>query len=302
LRAQPNEEQSMISNESNAAATAETEPEAGENYFVSMTDMMVGVLFIFIIMLMVFALDFRTKTDVQDSAIEASREVARKLEALQQDVKAEIAVMDRSQEARRTLLTTLKSQLEADGMDVQVDDANGVLRLTEDAVRFDVNQATLPERARTNVGRIARVLEKVIPTYVACRVSAGQNKCRTGVDSSVETVFIEGHTDQTGDDKLNWPLSVERSVNTYREIVAAAPVLRSLRNTRNEEIISVSGYASTRPIDPNDNRDAFARNRRIDLRFVMELDARQRLRQIVTLTDAMKVEIDRLTATRGGKR
>ena len=41
-------------------------------------------------------------------------------------------------------------------------------------------------------------------------------------------------------------LSAERSVNTYREIVTIAPALRSLRNTRNEEIVSVSGYASTR--------------------------------------------------------
>jgi len=34
----------MITNESNAAAEAGAEAEAGENYFVSMTDMMVGVL------------------------------------------------------------------------------------------------------------------------------------------------------------------------------------------------------------------------------------------------------------------
>ena len=33
--------------------------EGGENYFVSMTDMMVGMLFLFIILLMVFALNYR---------------------------------------------------------------------------------------------------------------------------------------------------------------------------------------------------------------------------------------------------
>jgi flagellar motor protein MotB len=294
----------MHSEEGNPAAEAEAE--AGENYFVSMTDMMVGVLFIFIIMLMVFALDFRTKSDVQDTAMDVTSKVARKLEELQLDVKAEISSMDRSQEARRKLLKTLKTQLQADGMDVQVDEANGVLRLTEEAVRFDTSQSTLVERARLNVDRIARVLEKVLPGYVACRLTGGQNKCRSGVDSSVETVFIEGHTDSTGarggDDQSNWQLSVERSVNTYREIVTVAPVLRSLRNTRNEEIISVSGYASTRPIDPNENRDAWTKNRRIDLRFVMEVDSRQRLKQIMTLTDAMKVEIDRLIPTRGDSR
>jgi hypothetical protein len=60
-----------------------SESEEGENYFVSMTDMMVGVLFIFIIMLMIFALDFRTKTDVQDNAIDVARQVARKLDDLE---------------------------------------------------------------------------------------------------------------------------------------------------------------------------------------------------------------------------
>ena len=57
------------------ADESDSESEEGENYFVSMTDMMVGVLFIFIIMLMIFALDFRTKTDVQNNAIDVAREV-----------------------------------------------------------------------------------------------------------------------------------------------------------------------------------------------------------------------------------
>ncbi|MGM4877056.1 OmpA/MotB family protein [Bradyrhizobium sp. 956_D2_N1_5] len=290
----------MIADE--GAATADE----GDNYFVSMTDMMVGVLFVFIIMLMVFALDFRTKTDVQDNAIDVAREVARKLEDLQRDVQAEISSMDRSQQTRRKLLATLKTELEADGMDVKIDEANGVLRLTEDAVRFDVGQSVLLERARLNVDKIALVLNRVIPAYVACRTVAQQNGCRKQQDSNIETIFIEGHTDSTGargsDDRYNWQLSVERSVNTYREMVTAAPSLRSLRNTRNEEIISVSGYASTRPIDANENREAWAKNRRIDLRFVMEVDSRQRLKQIMNLTDAMKFEIDRLVTASGSRR
>ena len=239
-----------------------SESEEGENYFVSMTDMMVGVLFIFIIMLMIFALDFRTKTDVQDNAIDVAREVARKLDDLQKDVKAEIATMDRSQETRRKLLTTLKSELKADGMDVQIDEANGVLRLTEDAVQFDASQSILLDRAKFNVGQIARVLEKVIPDYVACRIPAGQNRCRAGLDSSIETVFIEGHTNSTGarggDDRYNWQLSAERSVNTYREIVTVAPACvryatRAMRRSFRSRAM--------RPLDrsiPNETREAWA--------------------------------------------
>ena len=66
--------------------------------------------------------------------------------------------------------------------------------------------------------------------------------------------------------------------------------------------MSVSGYASTRPIDPNENREAWAKNRRIDLRFVMEVDAKQRLKQIINLTETMKGEIERLVTVSGGRK
>ena len=86
-------------------------------------------------------------------------------------------------------------------------------------------------------------------------------------------------------------LSTERAVNTYRELIAVSPSLRLLRNNRNEEVISVSGYSSTRPIDPRALRDAWDRNRRIDLRFVMDNDPRRNLEHILHVTDEMRAEI-----------
>ena len=281
--------------------------EEGENYFISMTDMMVGVLFIFIIMLMVFALDFRSKTDVQENAVEVAREVAAKLADLRDQVHGEIASLDRAQDARRQLLRDLQGQLRAEGLDVQVDEANGVLRLTENAVRFDASRSDLGEVARTNVGKIARVLDRVLPGYSACKLNDGVTACREDLGSAIDTVFVEGHTDVTGPkdpverDKRNWQLSAERSVNTYRALLVDSPALHLLRNHRGQEIVSVSGYSSTRPIDPGDGAEAWARNRRIDLRFVMEVESKQRLKQILALTDDMQHQIDRLTKASGGK-
>lgn len=51
------------------------ELEEGESYYVSMTDMMVGVLFIFIIMLSFFALNYRTTTATLTSAKDAQTAV-----------------------------------------------------------------------------------------------------------------------------------------------------------------------------------------------------------------------------------
>lgn len=281
--------------------------EAGENYFVSMTDMMVGVLFIFIIMLMVFALDFRSKTDVQESAVEVARQVAAKLAELREQVHGEISTLDRAQEVRRQLLRDLQGQLRAEGLDVQVDEANGVLRLTENAVRFDANRSDLGDAARGNVGKIARVLDRILPAYSACRAGDGAQACRDDLGSAIDTVFVEGHTDVTGPkdpgerDRRNWQLSAERSVNTYRALLTDSPGLHTLRNHRGQEIVSVSGYSSTRPVDPGEGVDAFARNRRIDLRFVMEVESKQRLKEILALTDDMQHQIDRLTAASASK-
>jgi chemotaxis protein MotB len=265
------------------------------NYFVPMTDMMVGVLFIFILMLMAFALDFRRTTDAQETALKVAHEVAIKLDPLQSAVREQMALLDKAQQDRRELLQDIRTQLAGEGLSVQIDEASGVLRLNEDAVRFAPNHADLVDHNKDNVGKIAQVLERVLPKYVSCH-NWQTSVCSTTKDTALETLFIEGHTDTTGIDNSNWVLSTERAVNTYRELIAVSPSLRLLRNNRNEEVISVSGYSSTRPIDPRAIRDAWDRNRRIDLRFVMDNDPRRNLEQILHVTDEMRQQINRLRA------
>lgn len=274
----------------------------GENYFVSMTDMMVGVLFVFIIMLMTFALDFRRTTDTQEDALVVAQQVAEKLDRLQGDVRGEIARLDQVAQDRQAMLSDIRRQLAQEGLNVQIDEANGVLRLTEDAVRFAPGRADLVDANKDNVGKIARVLARVLPKYTPCRGGVGAEKpgCTPLAGAAIETVFIEGHTDTTGQDAENWMLSTARAVATYRELVAVAPALRALLNLRREEVLSVSGYAATRPIDARVAREAFDRNRRIDLRFVMETDSRQGLSRILSVTDDMQGEISRLRSAAGG--
>jgi len=275
--------------------------EEDENYFVSMTDMMVGILFIFIIMLMVFALNFKQKTDVSVEQIErleqARRQaelVAERLGSLKEQVRAELQQIDKSDQVRSALLQQIRARLAAQGLDVQIDLANGVLRLTEDAVRFPASSAALTGPASANVRKIALVLREVLPAYASC-VPTQNVTCATDPDAtSVETVFIEGHTDVTGSDEANWQLSTERAVNTYRQITASEPVLRTLTNRAQREIISVSGYAATRPVIDETNTVAYASNRRIDLRFVMEVDGGKRLQEVLELTDEMEGQLQNL--------
>ena len=146
-----------------------------------------------------------------------------------------------------------------------------------------------------------RVLGRVLPKYAPCR-AAPAPACFDLAGAALETLFIEGHTDATGIDAANWQLSTARAVSTYRQIIAEVPPLRSLRNRHSEEIISVSGYAATRPLDPSNAPQAWDRNRRIDLRFVMETDNRLGLEHILKVTDDMRGEIDRLRKASGAQK
>lgn len=266
--------------------------EEDENYFVSMTDMMVGILFIFIIMLMVFALNFRQKTDEQENKLEIAEELAQQIEELQSRIGQEFAMLNEADAARRRLLETLRDRLQAEGLSVEIDEANGVLRLAENAVRFASDRSDLNAQAKTNVQKIANVLADTLPGYTQC---AEVSKCPPSNEvNRIETVFIEGHTDVTGSDDRNWQLSTERAVNTYRTVIETAPTLRALRNKEHREILSVSGYSSTRPVSQGQSTQDYDINRRIDLRFVMEANQRERLSEVSRLLGDMEKKIQAL--------
>jgi chemotaxis protein MotB len=259
-----------------------------QNYFVSMTDMMVGMLFIFIILLMSFALAFRQQTDVQlvrtkeqTDKIEIAVDVGRKLDELESKIRRQLDEIREASQLRMRLLTEMKDRLARERLIVEISPSGDVLRLTEQAVLFPANQWTLA--AKDNVDKIARVMSRVLPAYAICAKTRQAPGCRSENQASVETVFIEGHTDETGPDDRNWILSAQRAASTYRELTTVAPELRGILNRRAEEILSISGYSSTRRADTSGNAAAWERNRRIDLRFVMDTDPRARLEEASAL-------------------
>jgi len=283
------------------------EAEEEENYFVSMTDMMVGILFIFIIMLMVFALQFQQQTDNSEGQLEEVlarvEEVAEQLRVLRNNIESELDELSQSQKERTALLTDLERELKAVGLEVQIDPENGVLRLTDNAIRFDSDRSELNAQASDNVQKLSSVMALVLPRYTTCLEDDGVTNCRElRAGGAIDTVFIEGHTDQQGPDDRNWELSTQRAVSTYRLLTESQQGLRTLKNRAGKEILSVSGYSSTRPIPGTETGDVtssefsglLASNRRIDMRFVMEVDNSERLQIVLDLTGDMEDEIEKL--------
>jgi chemotaxis protein MotB len=235
-------------------ATPQHHHDEEESYFVSMTDMMVGMLFVFIIMLMSFALNFRDAQNTQETIMDA---------------------LTGANTARAAMLADIQQSLEKAGIQVKIDQENGILRLPED-ILFDSAQAVLKPEGLGKMQILADTLARVLPCYAA-NGPEGQNDDKKSSCRSLhqlEAVFIEGHTDDVplagGRFRDNWELSAARSINTYRFLVNHSDVLAALANERHEKLLSVSGYGEFRPVASNDTATGRTANRRIDLRFLME--------------------------------
>ena len=90
---------------------------------------------------------------------------------------------------------------------------------------------------------------------------------------AVETIFIEGHTDDVPINNSifssNWDLSTKRAINTWNTMQSAEPAINQLVNKNSQKIFSCSGYADTRPVNTAKDVESRRQNRRIDIRFSM---------------------------------
>ena len=201
-----------------------------DSFTISISDLMSGLLAIFILVLSYFILNFSQAT----------------AQLTQNDV------------TRAELLHFLQEEMEREGIKVTVDERHGILRISE-GVLFDVGLADVKPQGQIVIKKLSSALEVALESE--------QFK------GHVETIFIEGHTDNvpivTEIFPSNWELSTKRAINTWMTMSSASPKLTTLLNDKGEIIFSVSGYADTRPIAENSTEQGRRDNRRIDIRFSM---------------------------------
>lgn len=232
-----------------------TEPAERENYLASVSDLMAGLLFVFVILLMGFAMQF---IDAKSRAEKAERES----EALRSVSEKKIAELVQANSAREKVLVTLKSSLERHGIVVNIDVKNGILRLPE-SILFDQGKATFSSLGVQSLALASQELESTLPMC-----------------PPLEAVLIEGHTDDAPiltpySDSLatyrdNWDLSFQRAKETFLTLVKNRPHLGELKNRRGAPLLSMSAYGEQRPVASNTSTEGQRQNRRIDIRLIIE--------------------------------
>lgn len=262
--------------------------EANEGYFASVSDLMVGVLFVFLIMLTFFALQFKSSEEEQmveraryvaaEQAARAARERAeaesQKSRVLRDLLAAALAQLQRDTEdrleARNHMLDEIERGLAARNVRATIDRESGVLRLGSDLL-FEVRSAAATAAAADIFRNLADVLQRVLPCY---SVATGAARCEGQSEPILEAVLVEGHTDRQAflnDPDGNDRLSAERALSVFKEMRRDHPALETLQNVAGTSLIGISGYGPRRPVAGalGDTPGDFARNRRIDVRFVL---------------------------------
>jgi chemotaxis protein MotB len=243
--------------------TRRAREEEDEGFYVSMSDMLTGLLFIFIILLVYYAVTFQEKEQQLKSEKEAKEE-------------------------RAALLENLQKRLQAKNIPVEIVKEAGVLRLSDAQVKQDTKIMFNPREDRlTDYGKkvadaLADELAQVLPCYAEATESG--LKCSTDLKRyKIDVLLIEGHSDkrpfyQGSFDDKNIQLSSNRAFWTYKALIEKQPGLDKLLSKTGSgdyrqlvPILSVSGYGGQRPRPDHlgGSEADYAANRRIDLRFLM---------------------------------
>ena len=126
-------------------------------------------------------------------------------------------------------------ELQRDMANAKVERVGEGIKITFDSgILFDTNSSALRSTSQSDITKLAATLQKYPDT----------------------NVLVEGHTDNTGTDAINQPLSEQRA-----QSVANALTAQSVASSR----ITTKGYGSTQPVADNSTAEGKQANRRVEV-------------------------------------
>ncbi len=242
--------------------TPDETAESAPNYLSSVSDLMAGLLFLFILTITVFSLSLAHQEELFESKVVEKQ--------------TEIDKLKNTDQARNDLLRYLEERLREEHIHVEIDPRNGVLHLPE-AILFESGSDEFNPGGYAALGKLAAILGHILPYYAANTGLPVEDIDRINPFRAIlDAVFIEGHTDDRPIRnsqlfKSNWELSASRAIHTFQILTETRPDLQGLLNKKGQPLFGFSGYADTRPVRPNDSEENRMLNRRIDIRFIMAL-------------------------------
>jgi outer membrane protein OmpA-like peptidoglycan-associated protein len=253
----------------------------------SLTDLMTSLAVIFILLLVVSLNSAQQGIDeTREQLVSATQYVAEtqaKLAEAEQsiaDAQRQLATAQHKTETTRNqMLDALEKALASfakQGIRVESDprDPLGLLVLVpEGLLQFALGRAEIPPGGR-------EFLHAFTPQLAS-------TACSDTFREEMTSIVVEGHTDSSGSDELNLPLSQARSMSVVREIL---PILNAVEQEGRTVpglrscfvgLLSASGRGSVEPIRDALGREVPERSRRVVFKIrVRSLEQRQFLQEL----------------------
>lgn len=131
----------------------------------------------------------------------------------------------------------LKNRLDGSGAKVERTGEGEIKITAPENITFDTNSSVIKPRFTSSLDSVAEILKKY-------------------PDSNI---IVSGHTDSTGNDSINNPLSVNRAASVKSYLVGAG--------VSGSRVTSV-GYGSKQPVASNSTASGRAQNRRVEIKIV----------------------------------
>ena len=245
--------------------------EEGESYYVSMTDMMVGVLFIFIIMLSYFALQYRANTaaitTAKDSATVALIQVAGPMQAKAAQIEVNptkmivcipgdvlvageapgdanrhcfsysntVAADEQAAAAQAALVSAMSTDLGSAPIANSANNGKGTLTFPASQLFVEGTSELTPEGQKT-VAEVAAELMKNLPCYGYGTPAAGA--CPgTGKLAAIFVLAQVRFNAFTPDGRATEDLAVTRAVAFHDAVAKARPDLGNMRTIGSDKAL-----------------------------------------------------------------
>jgi flagellar motor protein MotB len=274
-----------------------------ENPFVlSFSDLMAGLLAIFILALIVTMLELQKRKEellreqekIKITLVELVGSL-QEIQTLQTNIASALDGVSQRERSLTAMLEGIQKDLKDRGVEVVVAENGSVLRIPEKGLSFALGKYDIPASFEPNAIAIGQALSHALEQESNRRM--------------LDTVFIEGHTDavQNSREMGNWGLSTYRAISLWNYWTLKPGELAKLKDFQNmppnpeqrpRPLVSVSGYAETRSTHPPEIAATMKpdrpEDRRIDIRFTLAASEKKRLGDLQGDLKAMKSKTDAL--------
>ena len=211
------------------------------SYWISFSDIMSGVLIVFILLFIFELLQYKSKEILKDG---------------KSDGTGENEISQYVPSTRNEIIKKLSSGFQGSGLDIKIDNNTGVIMLSEE-ILFDYASSELKPEGK-------ELLKKFAPIYMDTLLSD------ESIKSQLYEIIIEGHTDSVSTYLFNLKLSQERAYSVAEYILSDD--VEYEHKDEVEKYLTANGRSYSKIIKNEDGSENAYASRRVEIKFRLKED------------------------------